>query len=229
MKRGLILVLMVMLLVISSCVTIEAPVEVVEVPTVEEPVVEEVEEAPAEVVEEPEEVPIDVEPLPEGQYLFNYGEPRTIEGMDIAITYMDSTAFVKFTIDGVEYVLKETKARQVYNNYYFSLWSYDYKGSKSSDTEIILEIVPFELGENQYLIEKGVWANIGINDIKLEESNSNDYIKVSLCEAGSKLYCSSQTEIAEGKSKEIREQLVKNVNGFYRVSQYAIVEVTDIE
>ena len=161
-----------------------------------------------------------------GDPLLTYDGTITVEGMNIGINSMGSSAEVTLNIDGIDSILRETKTKEIYNNYYFSLQEYTYKGS-SDESFIIIEVTPFVLEEDQYLIQRSSTLNVLDKDITLDDSKSDGYIVITVCDEGT-LFCEEIETILKGDTEEIRGVNIKNVEHFYRVYQYAILEVTEI-
>ena len=222
MKLKIIIPILLILFLVTSCITVEVADETPE--EVEEEIVEE-EEEPEPSVDE-EEIPVEDDGLPENQYKITYDGTITVEGMNIGINSMGSSAEVTLNIDGIDSILRETKTKEIYNNYYFSLQEYTYKGS-SDESFIIIEVTPFVLEEDQYLIQRSSTLNVLDKDITLDDSKSDGYIVITVCDEGT-LFCEEIETILKGDTEEIRGVNIKNVEHFYRVYQYAILEVTEI-
>mgnify|MGYP003967121335 FL=1 len=231
MKLKIIIPILLILFLVTSCITVEVADETPE--EVEEEIVEEEEEPEPSVDEEEpepsvdeEEIPVEDDGLPENQYKITYDGTITVEGMNIGINSMGSSAEVTLNIDGIDSILRETKTKEIYNNYYFSLQEYTYKGS-SDESFIIIEVTPFVLEEDQYLIQRSSTLNVLDKDITLDDSKSDGYIVITVCDEGT-LFCEEIETILKGDTEEIRGVNIKNVEHFYRVYQYAILEVTEI-
>jgi len=233
MKLKIIIPILLILFLVTSCVTVEVADETPE--EVEEETPEEVEEEEEELVpsvdeeeilvEEEEEVIIG-DDLPENQYKISLGETDIIEGMTISISEIGSSAEVILSIDGVESKLKETKAKEIYNDYYFSTQEYNYKGD-SDETYVIIEVTPLILEEDQYLIRRSETINVLEKDITLDDSKSDGYIVLTVCDEGTR-FCEDLESIAKGKTEEVRGINIQPIEHYYRVYQYAILEITSL-
>ncbi|MFH1972376.1 MAG: hypothetical protein ABIJ18_02755 [archaeon] len=216
MKTKLIMALLLTLFLVTSCINIDIPEEKTG------------ENEPIEVIVVDEEPVIEeklVEELPEGQYLLIYGETITAKGMTIKITDLTSTSQMTMLLNGQEKKLTETKRKEIYNGYYFQMLEYNYKGNTPTST-VLLEITEYVPGENEYLIEKSVKKTIGEVDVILQESKSDGYIKINVCDKGSTIYCETYVSIMKGTSTEVKGYTIKNIENFYKNNQYARVEIT---
>ncbi|MAG78192.1 hypothetical protein CL616_02380 [archaeon] len=219
MKAKIIITLLILLLV-TSCITVEVAKE--DTPEEETILIEPgeiIEEIIEEEIEEVQEFDLSVET---NEYKINLGSSQTVENMNIEVTGMTSSAELTFNLDGEQKKIRETKTKEIYNNYYFSIQEYYYKGD-SSNSYVVLKIEPINLESNQYLIDKGYTVNVLEKDITLEDSKSDGYIRVSVCNEET-LICESFVTINKGESKEILGLTVKNIESYYRIKQYAILE-----
>ena len=216
MKAKIIITLLILLLV-TSCIIVEVAKE--DTPEEETILIEPgeiIEEIIEEEIEEVQEFDLSVET---NEYKINLGSSQTVENMNIEVTGMTSSAELTFNLDGEQKKIRETKTKEIYNNYYFSIQEYYYKGD-SSNSYVVLKIEPINLESNQYLIDKGYTVNVLEKDITLEDSKSDGYIRVSVCNEET-LICESFVTINKGESKEILGLTVKNIESYYRIKQYS--------
>ena len=231
MKLKIIIPILLILFLVTSCVTVEVADETPEEVEEETPEEEEEEEELVPSVDE-EEIPVEVEEeiigdnLPENQYKISLGETAVIDGMLVSINEIGSSAEVILDIDGVESKLKETKSKEIYNDYYFSTQEYNYKGD-SVETYVIIEVTPVVLEENQYLLRRSRTQTILEKEITLDDSKSDGYIVVSVCDEGTS-FCEDDESIALSVTEEVQGINIKPVEQYYKVYQYAILEITSI-
>jgi len=222
MKIKLILTFLLLLLIIPACVNVQ-----VEEPAIEEEepeaIVEEEEEEPEAVIIIPEVVQAEIGTLPENQYSLIYGDIIIAHGMNLGIVDMTSNSKLTLSIDGVEEKIQDTKVEEIFNNYYFSILDYNYKG-ESSQSNVTLKVAPVILGDNEYILIKDETLTTLGKEITLVESREDNYIKVTVCDEGT-VFCDSYVNIAKSEEEIIREITVGNVKPFYHISEYAIVSI----
>ena len=143
--------------------------------------------------------------------------------MTITINDMSSSGRLTLEIDGVISKLQDTKKTQIYNDYYFSMLEYNYKG-ESSASYAVLNITPLELESNQYVMRKDVTITLNDIELTLKESKSDDYIKVLGCQMD--VFCQDQTTIQKTETEDILGLQITNRQNYYLFEQYALVEIT---
>jgi len=234
MKIKILIPIILILFLVTSCITVQVDEDGTDIEEEEEgttieageTIEEEEEEPEVEEEETDEEEESDEEQVTsETEHKIRYSETITVNGMSITITEMGSSSDATLDVDGVELELHETRTKEIYTDYYFSMQKYDYVGP-TDDSYIILEITPFTLEENEYLLEKAHTLNLFDKDITLEESKSDGYIKVKVCKEGTG-QCNTE-RVKSGDTLEIREINIKNVENFWRDTQYTVIEVTEI-
>lgn len=214
-----ILTLLIVIIFASSCIVVESPEKI----ETEEPEEEIQEEQPEE--EQVEEIQEIENQTVSNQYKLVYGETINVDGMAVKVNKFDTNAHLLLDIDGQIKELKETKTKEIYFNHYFSMIDYHYTGN-SQTNYVILEITPLNLEENQYLLYKGVILKNKLGkDIKLEEVQPDGYIRVTVCDTGTVL-CEQFVNIYKGKTEEVFGLNVKNINHYWKVTQYALIEIS---
>ena len=227
MKKIILPIFLILLLLINSCVTVEVPEEIVEVPE-ETTIIEEGEDIEEEIVEVPEETeyPEQIDETDPFEHKIKYGETITVRDMDIKLVGLTSTGTITFELDGEEKKLEGTKNEEIYNNFYFSNIEYNYVG-EIPESYVILKITDFELNEHEYLLYKDKTINVNAKDITLETSKSDQdgYIQVTVCDEGT-IKCVEYEGIYKGTTEIVRGLSITNIKNYYRVNQYAIVKIT---
>ncbi len=154
---------------------------------------------------------------------YNLTEGQTIEvlGHEISLTKIYPNPEVDIIIDNQETKLKETKNEEIIDD--LKIMIYLIHDVYLQEKYVTLKIEKLELGENEYILQKGERITIGNQDVVLESSQTDGYIQVSVFNKGTII--GETEEIKRGASLEIEGLTITNLKNYYKVEQYAWVTI----
>jgi len=185
-----------------------------------EPVTEEqeIEETLEETIEE-----VDTAPY----YNFTEGDPQEILGRTITVNKIDEAPLVDLSVGAAELSFKETKSEEIIGGLRIFIQVLNYDAGNVAENYVTLKIEELVLGEGEYILKKGERQTIGNRDIQLKESRMDGTIEVYVYDSGA--YTGEDGRIQRGETVELNGVLIKNLKNYYKVSQYAWIQVQAVQ
>jgi hypothetical protein len=164
---------------------------------------------------------LDDSELQKPYYNLTSGQIQEILGKSVTINKIYSTGEIDLTVDNTKTSIKETGSEEIINNLWITMIS---KSGILKETSVILKIEPVILDDNQYLLEKNVLTKIQGKWFSISESKSNGNIQLIVYNSQDSK-SSESYGLKHGETININGLSVTNVRNFYKVNQYAILEI----
>ena len=234
MKKVLIVLSIILLLVISACVsqnigentqTEQEPTTISETESDSSIMIDTTQEKDStkeNIDTAEEEVSTSEEPNSEGLYTLKEGQTVTVDGKAVTVTLIDQPSHVEVDVDGVEGTIENTKQEEIINELRFNINKFDFK-SDGITTQIFVNITPIVLEDNQYVLYKNEEVTIGDRLVTLLDSRETGHVDIKVSEL--KHINSMDDTIKLGETKEINGLKITILERFYKIKDYAVVEV----
>lgn len=200
------IILALMLLLIAGCTT-------------ETAVLEEIQESPITAMTVAEIPVLEEDTSP--YYTFTEGETKIIDDHKITLTEITLEPKVFVEVDGIEGSLVETKNEEIINEVKIYIDKID--RTDINNPIITLKIEELNLEDNQYILIKNTRVRIENKDVILLNSKSSGHISIMVYDKND--IKGEDGTLAKGETLELNSLSITNLKNYYKVSQYAIVEV----
>jgi len=216
------------LVLISGCakdLMEETPQPAVEQPVVEAPIVQEP------VVEEPVVTePVVQEPvvetptvMPEGIYTLKFDEPFTFDNVDLKLTDIDtSAAQFRIEVNGKQIIFHNTREPEIASGLMMEVATFKNYGLSDPRTYLNLSIKRFELGDNEYLVEKSSPVELPDGSMLSVSTRISD---TNVRTASVSITGDNTQDVLEGKSVNFNNYTVTNLRTFGKSKEYAWLRV----
>lgn len=160
----------------------------------------------------------------EGKYTVHVGESVEINNHKFSVlSISNNPLMVEYTVDARKGKIIETKYWEILEGLKVKLLSFELHGYNSPDTFGVFEIEPFELGHEEYFVEKKYPVSVLGATIKLEKTNSDGWAYISIPEKDV-----SWEALRPGGTKTFDNLKITLIESFYKTRQYAILKITSV-
>lgn len=229
MKRSVILgiiPLLIVILFLSACQEQATEPSGVEMPVEEESMVEDTEEqeeeteaaAEEEAMAEEEQVDKPIEEEESKVVYARLNEPIEFQGHSIELIKYYDASFLEIRVDDLKRMFKESRTSEIFHDEVKVTYERSYY---SQNGTIKLKLEKFELGENEYLLDKGETADIGNSTVRFEQIKIDDRTK----EGNARFSLVNSLDsfiIKEGETKSLNGITVTVIKPYWRSGNYYV-------